>query len=156
MIVSCWGSTIVERICDLLEFDKVLKSSFSFYFSERKKGSHARMFDITKTPNRAIILISGTCKLECTGTGGISSKFRDMPEKMTTISDFSTDEVFRSLEDLKNWVQNIARSQGYVTVTKRSKAATFGFKSEIFLCCDRSGISRSKNAKTKKLIVHSN
>nr|KAJ0199010.1 hypothetical protein LSAT_V11C600320760 [Lactuca sativa] len=69
---------------------------------------------------------------------------------MAKISDFSTDKVFRSLEDLKNWVQNIARSQGYVIVTKRLKATTFGFKSKVFLCCDRSGIPRSKNAKTKK------
>nr|KAJ0211591.1 hypothetical protein LSAT_V11C400199230 [Lactuca sativa] len=69
---------------------------------------------------------------------------------MANILDFSTDQVFRSLEDLKNWVQNIARSQGYVTVTKRSKAATFGFKSKVFLCCDRS-IPRNKKSGNKKI-----
>nr|KAJ0214077.1 hypothetical protein LSAT_V11C400162320 [Lactuca sativa] len=59
-------------------------------------------------------------------------------ENMANISDFSTDEVFRFLEDLKNLIQNIARSQGYVTVTKRSKTTTFKFKSKVFFRCDRS------------------
>ncbi|KAL6501079.1 hypothetical protein OROHE_025276 [Orobanche hederae] len=63
-------------------------------------------------------------------------------EKMANTSEFSTDQVFRSREDLMTWVQNVARSQGYVIVTKRSKAITIGFISKIVLGCDRGGISK--------------
>lgn len=53
--------------------------------------------------------------------------------------EFYTDLVFKSIEDLKNWVQNVGRSLGYVIVTKRSKANV------VILKCDRGGIYKSKN-----------
>ena len=49
------------------------------------------------------------------------------------------------------WVQNVARSQGYVIVTKRSKAVTKGFISKIVLGCDIGGVSRNKDKNTKKI-----
>nr|KAJ0228208.1 hypothetical protein LSAT_V11C100027130 [Lactuca sativa] len=48
-------------------------------------------------------------------------------------------EVFRYREDLMYWVQNVAHSQGFVIVTKRSRAITIGFISNIVLGSDRGG-----------------
>ncbi|XP_052622040.1 uncharacterized protein LOC128127540 [Lactuca sativa] len=58
---------------------------------------------------------------------------------MTTNSEFSTQQVFRYREDLMYWVQNVAHSQGFVIVTKRSRAITIGFISNIVLGSDRGG-----------------
>nr|KAJ0219272.1 hypothetical protein LSAT_V11C300129580 [Lactuca sativa] len=74
-----------------------------------------------------------------------------MVKKMENISEFSTDQVIRSRGDLMMWVQNVARSQGYIIVTKRSKAITKDFISKIVLGCDRGGVARNKDAQTKKI-----
>ncbi|PWA74776.1 FAR1 DNA binding domain-containing protein [Artemisia annua] len=60
-------------------------------------------------------------------------------------SEFSTNMVFRSHQDLKHWAQNLGRSLGYVIVTKRSKkykTKLSGCLSKVTLVCDRSGISK--------------
>ncbi|KAL4558334.1 hypothetical protein LXL04_036532 [Taraxacum kok-saghyz] len=75
----------------------------------------------------------------------------EIGSKMANISAFSTNQVFKSREDLMIWVQNVARSQGYVIVTKRSKAVTKGFISKIVLGCDLGGVSRNKDGDTKKI-----
>ncbi|KAJ9540010.1 hypothetical protein OSB04_026516, partial [Centaurea solstitialis] len=73
-------------------------------------------------------------------------------EKMKSISIFSTEQVFRSREDLINWVQNVARSQGFIIVTRRSRSTRSSNKiSKIVLGCDRGGVPKNKDAETKKI-----
>nr|XP_043627293.1 uncharacterized protein LOC122598879 [Erigeron canadensis] len=62
-------------------------------------------------------------------------------------SGFSRDKVFKSCQDLLDWVQNVGRSLGYVIVTKRSKSQS-GYMSKVNLMCDRGGICKSKSSIT--------
>ena len=55
-----------------------------------------------------------------------------------------------SREDLMTWVQSVARSLGYVIVTKRSKTR-FGYVSKVVLMCDRGGVPRSINDSKKDI-----
>ncbi|XP_023753777.1 uncharacterized protein LOC111902140 [Lactuca sativa] len=64
---------------------------------------------------------------------------------INTTSPFSTNMVFNTSEDLKNWAQNVARSLGYVIVTRRSKPNL------VVLMCDRGGIYTSKNSSRKNI-----
>ena len=43
------------------------------------------------------------------------------------------------------WVQNVARSLGYVIVTKRSKTKSSGYVSKVILMCDRGGVYKSRD-----------
>ncbi|KAJ0763747.1 putative transcription factor FAR family [Helianthus annuus] len=58
------------------------------------------------------------------------------------MSGFSTDQVFKSREELMEWVRNTGRSLGYAIVTKRSKAKN-GYVSKVVLMCDRGGVYKS-------------
>ncbi|KAH1082806.1 hypothetical protein J1N35_022567 [Gossypium stocksii] len=51
-------------------------------------------------------------------------------------SPFFTDRVFKSREELMQWVQNMAFSLGYIIVTRRSKAKENGVVSYVTLICD--------------------
>ena len=53
--------------------------------------------------------------------------------------------MFQSREDLLAWVQNVARSLGYVIVTKRSKTKSSGYVSKVILMCDRGGVYKSRD-----------
>ncbi|KAJ0943529.1 putative transcription factor FAR family [Helianthus annuus] len=70
-------------------------------------------------------------------------------------SAFSTDTVFKSRQDLLDWVQKVGRSFGYVIVTKRSKTLSSGVMAKVNLMCDRGGVCKSKssvrNRGTKKI-----
>ncbi|KAJ0600627.1 putative DNA helicase chromatin remodeling SNF2 family [Helianthus annuus] len=70
-------------------------------------------------------------------------------------SAFSTDTVFKSRQDLLDWVQKVGRSLGYVIVTKRSKTLSSGVMTKVNLMCDRGGVCKSKssvrNRGTKKI-----
>ncbi|KAL4586491.1 hypothetical protein LXL04_011127 [Taraxacum kok-saghyz] len=73
------------------------------------------------------------------------------------MADFQTDQVFTSRENLKEWVDNVARTLGYVVVTKRSKTKLSGYVSKIILVCDRSDVYRGtntsgRNTGTKKIV----
>ena len=59
--------------------------------------------------------------------------------------------MFGSREELMTWVQNVARSQGFVIVTKRSRPSYIGYISKIVLGCDCGGVSKSKDVETKKV-----
>nr|XP_043630185.1 uncharacterized protein LOC122601496 [Erigeron canadensis] len=61
------------------------------------------------------------------------------------ISEFSTDKVFKSHQDLTDWVQNMGRSLGYVIVIKRTNARPCGYVYKIRLMCDRSGVYKNKS-----------
>ena len=63
--------------------------------------------------------------------------------------------MFKSHEDLIDWVQKLGRSLGYIIVTKRSKKKQ-GVMSKVTLICDRGGIYRgngssSRHTGTKKM-----
>ncbi|KAK1431140.1 hypothetical protein QVD17_14405 [Tagetes erecta] len=61
-------------------------------------------------------------------------------------SPFSTDNVFKSREDLLDWVKKVGRSLGYVIITKRSKKNSIGVVSKVGLICDRGGVYKSKSS----------
>ncbi|KAJ9543670.1 hypothetical protein OSB04_023377 [Centaurea solstitialis] len=70
-------------------------------------------------------------------------------------SNFSTDMMFKSHEDLIDWVKKLGRSLGYIIVIKRSKKKQ-GVMSKVILICDRGGKYRgngssSRNTGTKKM-----
>ncbi|KAH1065236.1 hypothetical protein J1N35_030223 [Gossypium stocksii] len=69
-------------------------------------------------------------------------------------SPFFTDRVFKSREELMQWVQNKTFSLGYIIVMRRSKAKENGVVSYVTLICDRSGKYKfketSKKSGTKK------
>ncbi|KAL4557655.1 hypothetical protein LXL04_035841 [Taraxacum kok-saghyz] len=72
------------------------------------------------------------------------------------MADFETDQVFTTRENLKEWVDNVARNLGYVVITKRSKTKISGYVSKVILVCDRSGVYRGtntsgRNTRTKKI-----
>ncbi|KAJ9565565.1 hypothetical protein OSB04_001531 [Centaurea solstitialis] len=58
-------------------------------------------------------------------------------------SKFSTDMMFKSHEDLIDWVKKLGRSLGYIIVIKRSKKKR-GVMSKVILICDRGGKYRGK------------
>ncbi|KAM0038306.1 hypothetical protein Hdeb2414_s0013g00413341 [Helianthus debilis subsp. tardiflorus] len=62
--------------------------------------------------------------------------------KVKEMSGFSTDQVFKSREELMEWVRKTGRSLGYAIVTKRSKAKN-GYVSKVVLMCDRGGVYKS-------------
>ncbi|XP_022003107.2 uncharacterized protein LOC110900526 [Helianthus annuus] len=66
-------------------------------------------------------------------------------KRMTGLLSFFTIEVFRSRKDLTTWVQNVARSLGFVIVTIRSRTSPVGYISNIVLGCEHGGVSRSKD-----------
>ncbi|KAI3747658.1 hypothetical protein L6452_10224 [Arctium lappa] len=71
-------------------------------------------------------------------------------------SKFSTDEVFKSRQDLIDWVQKLGRSLGYIIVIKRSRKNRSGVMSKVILICDRGGKYRgtgssSRHTGTKKM-----
>ncbi|CAI9294509.1 unnamed protein product [Lactuca saligna] len=72
----------------------------------------------------------------------LSARNEDVPTKDST---FSTDQMFRSREELFEWTQNTAHSLGYVIITKRSKAYVNGFVYKVILACDRSGEYKATN-----------
>lgn len=60
------------------------------------------------------------------------------------------------LQVLKDWVQTVVRSLGYVIVTKRSKTRHIALLSKVTLMCDRGGIYKrdkisSKNTGTETI-----
>lgn len=62
--------------------------------------------------------------------------------------------MFSTREILMEWVQNQARSLGYVIIIKRSKTKASGYVSKIILVCDRSGVYKgtsSRDTGTKKI-----
>ncbi|KAL8195352.1 hypothetical protein R6Q57_025755 [Mikania cordata] len=65
-------------------------------------------------------------------------------------SAFSTDMVFKTRQDLFDWVQKVERSLGYVIVTKRSRTHASGVMSKVFLKCDRGGTYKSKSSSLRK------
>ena len=50
--------------------------------------------------------------------------------------------MFKSREELMEWVRNTGRSLGYAIVTKRSKTKN-GYVSKVVLMCDRGGVYKS-------------
>ncbi|KAD2393174.1 hypothetical protein E3N88_40151 [Mikania micrantha] len=66
------------------------------------------------------------------------SKFGDkFPKEVKAI-------VFKSREKLMTWVQNMARSLGFVIIITRSKKNPIGYMSKIVLGCERGGVSRER------------
>ncbi|XP_076886676.1 uncharacterized protein LOC143536616 [Bidens hawaiensis] len=76
-------------------------------------------------------------------------------EIIMTTPQFATNQVFRSREDLVEWVQKLGYSLGVVVVTKRSNKRPCGFVFKVVLICDRGGKYRvqksSKASGTKKI-----
>ncbi|MFS8001977.1 putative transcription factor FAR family [Helianthus anomalus] len=64
------------------------------------------------------------------------------------MSVFSTDQEFKSREEMMEWVQNTARDVGYVIVTKRSRTKPNGY-SKVILMCERGGVYRSVKGTSK-------
>ncbi|KAK8292213.1 hypothetical protein V6Z12_D06G108100 [Gossypium hirsutum] len=62
-----------------------------------------------------------------------------------------TDRVFKSREELMQWVQNTTFSLGYIIVTRRSKAKENSVVSYVRLICDRGGEYKFKES-SKKVI----
>ncbi|TYG64513.1 hypothetical protein ES288_D06G114100v1 [Gossypium darwinii] len=62
-----------------------------------------------------------------------------------------TDRVFKSREELMQWVQNTTFSLGYIIVTRRSKAKENSVVSYVRLICDRGGEYKFKKS-SKKVI----
>lgn len=60
--------------------------------------------------------------------------------------------MFKSAQDLMEWVQNVGRSLGYVIVTRRSNTEPCGFMYKVILMCDRGGIycQNNKNSTIQK------
>ncbi|KAI3508717.1 hypothetical protein L1887_23730 [Cichorium endivia] len=58
---------------------------------------------------------------------------------------FSTNQIFKSREELMEWAKNTARSIGYVIITKRTKTYVNGFVYKVILMCDRGGEYKSKD-----------
>ncbi|XP_071728757.1 uncharacterized protein [Rutidosis leptorrhynchoides] len=67
---------------------------------------------------------------------------------MSSLSDFSTDQVFNNREELIEWVKKEARSHSQVIIIKRS-ATKNGYLARIEFMCERGGVSRSKSTPTK-------
>ncbi|XP_071729342.1 uncharacterized protein [Rutidosis leptorrhynchoides] len=67
---------------------------------------------------------------------------------MSSVSDFSTDQVFNSREELTEWVKNEARSHSQVIVIRRSKEKK-GYVVKIEYACERGSVSRSKSTPEK-------
>nr|KAJ0211688.1 hypothetical protein LSAT_V11C400163250 [Lactuca sativa] len=67
---------------------------------------------------------------------GINLSARDK-DFSTKTSAFSTNQKFKSHEELLEWTQNTTRSLGYVIVTGRSKAYGNGSVHTVILICDR-------------------
>ncbi|KAJ0496301.1 putative transcription factor FAR family [Helianthus annuus] len=65
------------------------------------------------------------------------------------MSGFSTDKVFKSREELMEWVRNTRRSLGYAIVTKRSKTKHV-YVSKVVLMCDRGGVYKSVTESSKE------
>ncbi|KAI3516123.1 hypothetical protein L1887_15033 [Cichorium endivia] len=63
----------------------------------------------------------------------------------TKTSIFSTNQIFKSREELMEWAKNTARSIGYVIITKRTKTYVNGFVYKVILMCDRGGEDKSKD-----------
>ncbi|XP_071740326.1 uncharacterized protein [Rutidosis leptorrhynchoides] len=63
-------------------------------------------------------------------------------------SEFSTDRVFKSRQELTDWAQNVGRSLGYVVITKRSSTynSSGGVMCKVTLMCDRCGIYKSQSS----------
>ncbi|XP_071705421.1 uncharacterized protein [Rutidosis leptorrhynchoides] len=67
---------------------------------------------------------------------------------MSSVSDFSTDQVFNNREELIEWVKKEARSHSQVIVIRRSKTKN-GYLAKILFMCERGGMSVSKSAPEK-------
>nr|KAJ0225026.1 hypothetical protein LSAT_V11C100046460 [Lactuca sativa] len=67
---------------------------------------------------------------------GINLSARDKKNSRKTLA-FSTNQKFKSREELLEWTQNTASSLGYAIVTRRSKAYGNGFVYKVILICDR-------------------
>ncbi|XP_035838222.1 uncharacterized protein LOC110877735 [Helianthus annuus] len=74
---------------------------------------------------------------------GYESRNTSLYEPSTPSNPFQVNERFMSLTDLKNWVQETGKDNGYVIVTRRSKNIG-GTTGMVWLVCDRSGEHRSK------------
>ncbi|KAF5755561.1 putative MULE transposase domain, FHY3/FAR1 family [Helianthus annuus] len=77
------------------------------------------------------------------GGYGYESRNTSLYEPSTPGNPFQVNERFMSLTDLKNWVQETGKDNGYVIVTRRSKNIG-GTTGMVWLVCDRSGEHRSK------------
>ncbi|XP_071736753.1 uncharacterized protein [Rutidosis leptorrhynchoides] len=76
---------------------------------------------------------------------------RDENERKSVVngtSEFSTDRVFNSRQELTDWVQNVGRSLGYIIITKRSSThnSSGGVTCKVTLMCDRCGIYKSQSS----------
>nr|GEW63200.1 hypothetical protein [Tanacetum cinerariifolium] len=65
-------------------------------------------------------------------------------------SEFATNMVFKSHEDMTDWVKTKGRSLGYAIIIRRSRKEENGFISEVVLMCNHGGIDKSKNLITEK------
>ncbi|GKA10322.1 FAR1-related sequence 5-like protein [Tanacetum coccineum] len=65
-------------------------------------------------------------------------------------SEFATNMVFKSHEDMTDWVKTKGRSLGYAIIIRRSRKEENGFISEVVLMCNHGGIDKSKNLTTDK------
>ncbi|XP_071695780.1 uncharacterized protein [Rutidosis leptorrhynchoides] len=61
---------------------------------------------------------------------------------MSSVSDFSTDQVFNNREELNEWVKKMARLHSQVIITKRSKTQN-GYLVKIVFMCERGGVYES-------------
>ncbi|KAM0008529.1 putative MULE transposase domain, FHY3/FAR1 family [Helianthus debilis subsp. tardiflorus] len=77
------------------------------------------------------------------GGYGYEPRNTSLYEPSTPGNPFQVNERFMSLTDLKNWVQETGKDNGYVIVTRRSKNIG-GTTGMVWLVCDRSGEHRSK------------
>ncbi|XP_071728922.1 uncharacterized protein [Rutidosis leptorrhynchoides] len=65
---------------------------------------------------------------------------------MSSVSDFSTDQVFKNREQLTEWVKSEARSHNQVIVIRRTKEQN-GYLVTIVFVCERGGVSKTKFSK---------
>ncbi|XP_021980318.1 uncharacterized protein LOC110876452 [Helianthus annuus] len=72
-------------------------------------------------------------------------RHQELYKKMSV---FSTDQEFKSREEMMEWVQNTARDVGDVIVTKRSRTKPNGY-SRVILMCERGGVYRSVKGTSK-------
>lgn len=54
--------------------------------------------------------------------------------------------MFKSRQELMDWVQSVGRSLGYIIVTRRSNRKLSGVISKVILMCDRGGMYKTKSS----------
>ena len=81
-----------------------------------------------------------------------SSRYSNVSTELVRIyydEDFTTYEIFESLQTLIKWVLEVALAYEFFLVMKRSDVSEMQKNGRVLLSCDREGTYRNKNAKTQ-------